>query len=506
MGIILQIALTLFFCAILSGKVVKIEAQRRSTFGNYSTTDSLMMIRCQIKCLDKTPNTCDPNACVKEMKVSSKFGSCPIIRKEDEHLLPCRDNCYGLDWRCSDALKCCRHSCGSLCIKPGGIERYPFLPPTPYNLQLKEKRPGVRTVEIFWDIRLHINRTAPIVFLLEGRSYVGRFFSEKKLGPWTAFPVQPLYDMKYREIKVERKRHVGHLKLRPGRWYQFRVASVNENGTRGYSSHSTPFQLTENVRLVPPPQNLTFGPLHIANNSTISTELLWKAPDGEKYPITKYKISWFLRGKRKSLPINQSTVPQSVTSMKLGNLQPNSVYCVQVQAISGVGKNRSKSRRETRLLNTTISESYVLASLDPVHTLVTPSVWTVLQDDAGILGKLEHHRTRQTGHSITMRYLATKQGDMIVKASWMGNPQDSYSIELCRGKHCLDNPDSGEYRSVKAHTATSIEFVNLKFGTLYSIRLRVTNLLMGKYYTVVRTFSTPLCKNFRQKHFLTIKC
>lgn len=38
-------------------------------------------------------------------------------------------------------------------------------------------------------------------------------------------------------------RTVGQVKLRPGRWYQFRVAAVNSNGTRGYSNYSQEFQL-----------------------------------------------------------------------------------------------------------------------------------------------------------------------------------------------------------------------------------------------------------------------
>lgn len=188
--------------------------------------------------------------------------------------------------------------------------------------------------------------------------------------------------------------------------------------------------------------------------------------------------------------------------MELANLQPNSVYCVQVQAISGIGKNRSKSRRETRLLNTTIPGSFILAALDSPPSLMTTSIWTSLQDS--MVGKLEH-RHRNSGHSITMRYLTTKLGEMIVKASWVGNPHESYSVDLCRGKHCLDNPETGEFRSVKTHN-NSLEFLNLRFATLYSIRLRVTNHAIAKHHNSVRTFSTPLCENFRRKHSLTIKC
>ncbi|XP_055697778.1 anosmin-1 [Phlebotomus papatasi] len=501
MGLLSRIAVAIF-CTILSCEVAMVGAHRRSTFGNYSTTDNLMMMRCQLKCLDKPPNICNIEACLQQMRITPKLGICPEMPNENEDIRQCRDQCHGTDWRCSDAQKCCHYSCANICIKPMGVDRSPLLPPVPYNLGVKEKRPGVRTVQISWEVRMHINRTAPIIFFVEGRSHTGNVYMDQKLGPWTFFPVQPIYDIKHPEVKVDRKTHVGNLKLRPGRWYIFRVAAVNENGTRGYSSYSSPFQLTENVRLIPPPQNLTFGRLHIAKNSTIYTVVSWNAPDVDKHPITKYKISWFLRGRRKSLPLNQSIVPQSIKSVELANLQPNSVYCVQVQAISGIGKHRSKSRRETRLLNTTIPGSFILAALDSPPSLMTTSIWTSLQD--GMVGKLEH-RHRNSGHSITMRYLATKLGEMIVKASWAGNPHESYSVDLCRGKHCLDNPETGEFRSVKTHN-NSLEFLNLRFATLYSIRLRVTNHAIAKHHNFVRTFSTPLCENFRRKHSLTIKC
>lgn len=37
--------------------------------------------------------------------------------------------------------------------------------------------------------------------------------------------------------------------LKIGRWYEFRVAAVNENGTRGYSVPSEPFQLNESQKM-----------------------------------------------------------------------------------------------------------------------------------------------------------------------------------------------------------------------------------------------------------------
>lgn len=44
-------------------------------------------------------------------------------------------------------------------------------------------------------------------------------------------------------------RFSANLKLRPGRWYKFRIAAINENGTRGYSENSHVFQLKERKAL-----------------------------------------------------------------------------------------------------------------------------------------------------------------------------------------------------------------------------------------------------------------
>lgn len=49
--------------------------------------------------------------------------------------------------------------------------------------------------------------------------------------------------LEYDLNKLIENRTVGQVKLRPGRWYQFRIAAVNVNGTRGYSNYSQEFQL-----------------------------------------------------------------------------------------------------------------------------------------------------------------------------------------------------------------------------------------------------------------------
>lgn len=44
-------------------------------------------------------------------------------------------------------------------------------------------------------------------------------------------------------LNVYRIRYWVTLKI--GRWYEFRILSLNGNGTRGYSTTSQPFQLDE---------------------------------------------------------------------------------------------------------------------------------------------------------------------------------------------------------------------------------------------------------------------
>lgn len=88
-------------------------------------------------------------------------------------------------------------------------------------------------------------------------------------------------------------RYEGNIKLKPGRWYQFRIASVNELGTKGYSELSQPFQLHKRPRKPNPPSNITFGPL-IRNHKFLIKRVNW-LPAKSDLPIDKYKISWSLR-------------------------------------------------------------------------------------------------------------------------------------------------------------------------------------------------------------------
>lgn len=79
--------------------------------------------------------------------------------------------------------------------------------------------------------------------------------------------------------------------VKPERWYQFRVAAINENGTKGFSEPSQPFQLSHGPREPDPPRNLTFDTLQY-QNGTVNGIIRWKPPVSSDLPIQKYKVYW----------------------------------------------------------------------------------------------------------------------------------------------------------------------------------------------------------------------
>lgn len=71
-----------------------------------------------------------------------------------------------------------------------------------------------------------------VLYAVEERHYTGRLFIESRMSEWA---------MCFRSPKPS---HILRRFVKPGRWYQFRIAAVNENGTRGFSSPSVKFSIS----------------------------------------------------------------------------------------------------------------------------------------------------------------------------------------------------------------------------------------------------------------------
>ena len=109
------------------------------------------------------------------------------------------------------------------------------LPVIPENLQIQQQKRNL--VLLTWrNSKSGINNVSAndndrdVRYLVEERHLVGPRFIESRLSSWTV-------------CHVSTKPHATlRGRLKTGHWYQFRVAAVNGNGSRGYSQPSRPFK------------------------------------------------------------------------------------------------------------------------------------------------------------------------------------------------------------------------------------------------------------------------
>lgn len=99
------------------------------------------------------------------------------------------------------------------------------LPDVPTGVTVTEGRR--RKTNIHWKSKNPFNKI--IIYIVEERHHTGEHFVESRMGDWTPCLKSTKTNAGIRNI------------IKPGRWYQFRVAAVNENGTRGFSEPSPTF-------------------------------------------------------------------------------------------------------------------------------------------------------------------------------------------------------------------------------------------------------------------------
>lgn len=107
------------------------------------------------------------------------------------------------------------------------------LPPVPESLQIRQQTSNL--VLLTWrngrrDNASSFSDDEDVRYLVEERHLVGPRYLESRLSPWAV-------------CHVSTKPHATlRSRLKSGHWYQFRVAAVNGNGSRGYSQISRPFK------------------------------------------------------------------------------------------------------------------------------------------------------------------------------------------------------------------------------------------------------------------------
>ncbi|CAG4969800.1 unnamed protein product [Parnassius apollo] len=304
-------------------------------------TDPLSKTRCDLVCFDVSKD--DKTQCRTTCRLQErKPGTCPST-EHPRWSAACIEAC-NMDSQCDGTQRCCRHGCSSTCREPVDLLTIPGLPAMPTLAEIKEKR---RSVLIRWSDGVgDVARTVPgrILYLLEEQHHLGPKYEEAGLGDWNLL-------LRTNKTKVSLRNH-----LKPGRWYRFRVAAVSASGTRGFSVPSAPFTPRKGPRPPPAPKKLKVQPVKTENGS-VTIRLEWKEPRSD-LPIMRYKVYWSrrVRGLGRELDsvlVNHQAVPKEQTYVEIKDLQPNSMYFLQVQTISQFGLGKLRSEKAAIFYNTT---------------------------------------------------------------------------------------------------------------------------------------------------------
>ncbi|XP_050069532.1 anosmin-1 [Anopheles maculipalpis] len=491
--------------------------------------DNLLTARCRSNCT--YDQKCYNNCMINYLENSSykKYGDCPPKPPTKLDSL-CLNTCDGLDYKCPGVEKCCEHSCGHSCQSPYGLERVVGLPPVPMHVQLLEMRGSYRTAQIRWDMKVE-NEHSPTYYITESRFHIGTTYAEHKMeNDWQPHELETFaqYD-RGKELHYE-----SEIKLKPGRWYQVRVAAVNGMGTRGYSTPSRPFQLSKMPKPPQPPKRLTVISLDLNENRTYTCRVSWDLPRSD-LPVEKYKLSWSLflnftsnRSKtdNSSLFKEMATISAPTRRYDIHGLLPERYYYLQIQAISVYGKRRLKSAANHLLMNTSSIptgpdkspinlDNLLMGDAGYRRTKGQPSLKEGIHSSPGALATAGGSRSFANGlpSTGTIRYqFALRKSGLAVRLSWSERGYGRYRLHICRGnRECLtvaraSTSPSNQWQDVVLRR-NAYEFGKLEFNTRYTAGVRIGGHRRSTSgYDIVRSFITPKCEKFRNQELLPAEC
>ncbi|XP_012287194.1 anosmin-1 [Orussus abietinus] len=296
--------------------------------------DSMRVARCDARCGENHPDEC-MESCLSANY--TKPGYCPSSRSMSAFEAACLVACEG-DSKCPDLAKCCPHECGITCMHPTGLDERTDLPPVPETIQIRQQTTNL--VMLNWQAPPHPSNIS-VRYLVEERHLLGPRYLESRLSSWS---------VRHVSTKPHASLRGG---LKTGHWYQFRVAAINENGSRGYSRPSRPFK-TKEPRNPKEPQSLTLSGARVAAGK-LRVNLRWRPPPSD-VPIMFYKVFWsrLIHGPNNdSILVYHRTVPKDKMCYELKNLELSCQYFLQVQAVALYGGRRLASRKASKVFNST---------------------------------------------------------------------------------------------------------------------------------------------------------
>uniref|UniRef100_A0A8C4GIS4 Anosmin 1a n=1 Tax=Dicentrarchus labrax TaxID=13489 RepID=A0A8C4GIS4_DICLA len=255
-----------------------------------------------------------------------KQGSCPPPERASGFAAACVESCDH-DQECSAQKKCCSNGCGHTCQSPKDLYKGAPLKPRK-ELDFEELSSG--QLEVRWSSRFNIS-AEPVVYILQRRWNFGIQPSEDTATSW--------------QLVAQTTEQGARLSdIRPGRWYQFRVAAVNTHGTRGFTTPSRHIHSSRDPPNPPAPTELRVANMSFGPGRVVSARLQWSMPADLDVPVHHYKVSW--SWKAVGQPSASSLTKRRKTSqVELDSMRSNRSYSVEVQAVSYWGQTQLKGPR-----------------------------------------------------------------------------------------------------------------------------------------------------------------
>uniref|UniRef100_A0A4W6EJ10 Anosmin 1a n=1 Tax=Lates calcarifer TaxID=8187 RepID=A0A4W6EJ10_LATCA len=261
--------------------------------------------------------------------LAMKQGSCPPPERASGFAAACVESCDH-DRECPAQKKCCSNGCGHTCQTPKDLYKGAPLKPRK-ELGFEELSSG--QLEVRWSSRFNIS-AEPVVYILQRRWNFGIQPSEDTATPWQV-------------VAQTTEQGVRLSDIRPGRWYQFRVAAVNSHGTRGFTTPSRHFQSSRDPSSPPAPTELRVANMSFGPGRAVSARLQWSMPADLDVPVHHYKVSWSWTavGQSSALSLTKRRKTVRGSQIELDSMRSNRSYSVEVQAVCYWGQTQLKGPR-----------------------------------------------------------------------------------------------------------------------------------------------------------------
>uniref|UniRef100_A0A667YCL0 Anosmin 1b n=1 Tax=Myripristis murdjan TaxID=586833 RepID=A0A667YCL0_9TELE len=271
---------------------------------------------------------------------SSRQGDCPPPQRATGFAAACVESC-SLDQHCPAPRKCCSNGCGHTCQAPANL--YKGVPLKPRReMSFLEDSEG--RVKVAWVSKFNVS-VEPVVYMLQSRWNIGIHPSEDHASPWAT-------------VAMTLAEHVVLSELRPQRWYQFRVAAINSQGSRGFTTPSKHYISSKDPSPPDAPTSIRVTNQTLDHGVVVAVLLRWEPPRDGDLPVHHYRVTWTPRHTHTSHGNRHS--PHSHTHAQcelwLQGLQPATSYFLSVQTVAYWGQKRLKSPR-AQIVFTTITST-----------------------------------------------------------------------------------------------------------------------------------------------------